>query len=116
MSELSAVIEAGWERRAELSPQSAGAELRDAVEAAIVGLDTGRLRVAEKRGGDWVVNQWLKKAVLLSFRIQANRVVDAGFTKFYDKVPLKYASYSPEDFAEGGARVVPHAIVRRGAY
>src|SRR5690606_25922418 len=74
------------------------------------------LRVAEKRGGDWVVNQWLKKAVLLSFRIQANRVVDAGFTKLYDKVPLKYASYSPEDFAEGGARVVPHAIVRRGAY
>jgi 2,3,4,5-tetrahydropyridine-2-carboxylate N-succinyltransferase len=116
MGDSSAVIEAGWERRAELSPQSVDAELRDAVEAAIAGLDAGTLRVAEKRGGDWVVNQWLKKAVLLSFRIQPNRVVDAGFTKFYDKVPLKYAAYSQDAFAEGGTRVVPHAIVRRGAY
>src|SRR5690606_36473956 len=112
----SAVIEAGWERRAELSPQNVDAELRDAVEAAIAGLDAGRLRVAEKRGDDWAVNEWLKKAVLLSFRIQPNRVVDAGFTKFYDKVPLKYTGCSPEDFAEGGTRVVPHAIARRGAY
>ena len=116
MSELSAVIDAGWERRAELSPQSADAELRDAVEEAIAGLDKGRHRVAEKRDGVWTVNQWLKKAVLLSFRIQENRVVDSGHTKFYDKVPLKYAGYTAEQFASGGTRVVPDAIVRRGAY
>jgi len=116
MSDLSAVIDAGWERRAELSPQNVDAELRDAVEQAIAGLDAGRLRVAEKRDGAWAVNQWLKKAVLLSFRIQENRVVDAGHTKFYDKVPLKYAGYTAEQFASGGTRVVPDAVVRRGAY
>jgi len=116
MSDLSAVIEAGWERRGELTPQSVDAELRDAIETAIAGLDAGTLRVAEKRDGEWIVHQWLKKAVLLSFRIQPNRVVDAGYTKFYDKVPLKYAGYTAEAFAESGTRVVPHAIVRRGAY
>src|SRR5690606_18765922 len=100
----------------ELTPKSDDRELRDAIEEAIAGLDAGRLRVAEKRDGDWAVNQWLKKAVLLSFRIQPNRVIEAGFTKFYDKVPLKYAGYSENDFAEGRTRVVPHAIVRRAAY
>ena len=116
MTGLSAIIDAGWERRAELTPTSVDAELRDAIEQAIAGLDAGRLRVAEQRDGDWVVHQWLKMAVLLSFRIQPNQVVEAGFTKFYDKVPLKYAGYSEHDFAEAGTRVVPHAIVRRGAY
>jgi len=116
MADLSEIVDAGWERRSELSPESVDRELRDAIEEAIAGLDAGRLRVAEKRDGDWVVNQWLKKAVLLSFRIQPNRVIEAGFTKFYDKVPLKYAGFSESDFAEGGTRVVPHAIVRRGAY
>src|SRR5690606_36118441 len=116
MTNLSAIIDAGWERRAELTPKIVDAELRDAIDEAIAGLDAGRLRVAEKQGDEWIVHQWLKKAVLLSFRIRDNHVVDAGFTKFYDKVPLKFAEYSDADFAAGGARVVPHAVVRRGAY
>src|SRR5690606_29969043 len=116
MTNLSAIIDAGWERRAELTPKSVDAELRDAIDEAIAGLDAGRLRVAEKQGDEWIVHQWLKKAVLLSFRIRDNRVIDGGFTKFYDKVPLKFAEYSEGDFAAGGARVVPHAVVRRGAY
>lgn len=116
MTDLSTVIDAAWERRSELSPRSADKELRDAVEQAIAGLDDGTLRVAEKTDGEWRVNEWLKKAVLLSFRINENRVVDAGYSRFYDKVPLKYADYSAQAFADSGTRVVPDAIVRRGAY
>jgi 2,3,4,5-tetrahydropyridine-2,6-dicarboxylate N-succinyltransferase len=101
------VIEAAWEARASLQPT---AELRDAVEEAIAGLDCGRLRVAEKLGGEWVTHQWLKKAVLLSFRLQDNRVIDG---KYYDKVDSKFASF---DFASAGFRVVPPAAVRRGAH
>jgi 2,3,4,5-tetrahydropyridine-2,6-dicarboxylate N-succinyltransferase len=116
MAELSDIIEAGWERRAELAPDRCDAELRDAVEHCIAGLDSGELRVASPEDGKWVVNEWLKKAVLLSFRINDNRRIDAGHTRFYDKVPLKYAEYSAEDFRRSGTRVVPDAIVRRGAY
>ncbi len=116
MSPLQKVIESAWERRAELSPTRADAELRDAVEQCIAGLDGGTLRVAEQRDGRWVVNQWLKQAVLLSFRINDNRVVDAGYTKYFDKVPQKFASFDAEQFKRGGARVVPAAVVRRGAY
>ena len=101
------VIEAAWEERANLKPTQA---LRDAVEEAIAGLDSGKLRVAEKVGGEWVTHQWLKKAVLLSFRLQDNRVMDG---EFYDKVPSKFERF---DFANGGFRVVPPAAVRRGAY
>ena len=101
------VIEAAWEERANLSPTQA---LRDAVEEAIAGLDSGKLRVAEKVGAEWVTHQWLKKAVLLSFRLQDNRVMDG---KYYDKVPSKFERF---DFANGGFRVVPPAAVRRGAY
>ena len=101
------VIEAAWEERANLKPTQA---LRDAVEEAIAGLDSGELRVAEKIGAEWVTHQWLKKAVLLSFRLQDNRVMDG---KYYDKVPSKFERF---DFANGGFRVVPPAAVRRGAY
>ena len=101
------VIEAAWEERANLQPTQA---LRDAVEEAIAGLDSGKLRVAEKVGSEWVTHQWLKKAVLLSFRLQDNRVMDG---KYYDKVPSKFERF---DFANGGFRVVPPAAVRRGAY
>ena len=87
MSTLQTVIEAAWERRTELGPSRADAELRNAVEECLAGLDAGRFRVAEQRDGRWVVNQWLKQAVLLSFRINDNRVIDAGFTHFFDKVP-----------------------------
>jgi 2,3,4,5-tetrahydropyridine-2-carboxylate N-succinyltransferase len=109
-------IEAAWEKRQELSPKSADAATREAVEAAIAGLDNGSLRVAEPAGDGWTVNEWLKKAVLLSFRLNENAVVEAGYTRFYDKVPSKYAGFSPADFAASGTRVVPDAIVRRGAY
>jgi 2,3,4,5-tetrahydropyridine-2-carboxylate N-succinyltransferase len=101
------VIEAAWEARASLEPTH---ELRRAVEAAIAGLDSGKLRVAEKVDGEWVTHQWLKKAVLLSFRLQDNRVVDG---KYYDKVPSKFEAF---DFQAGGFRVVPPAAARRGAY
>jgi 2,3,4,5-tetrahydropyridine-2-carboxylate N-succinyltransferase len=114
-AELQTLIEAAWERRAELSPGS-DRKVSDAVEAVLSGLDDGSLRVAEKTGSDWVVHQWVKKAVLLSFRLQDNAVMEAGALKFYDKVDSKFAGYDAQAFAQGGFRVVPAATVRRGAY
>lgn len=117
MSEsLAAIIEQAYEQRAEITPQTASRELKEAVEAAICLLDSGQARVAEKKNGQWMVNQWLKKAVLLSFRVYDNRMMDSSPTNFYDKVELKYAGYRPEDFRRDGVRVVPLANVRRGAY
>jgi len=116
VSTLSEIIERGWERRSELKADRPEPELRAAVEECLAGLDAGKLRVAEPRDGRWVVNQWLKQAVLLSFRLNDNRVVDAGHTRFFDKVPLKYAQHDAEQFRQGGVRVVPDALVRRGAY
>ena len=113
---LRTVIEAGYESRQALTSATAGAELKDAVEAAIGLLGNGALRVAEPMAGGWRVNEWLKKAVLLYFRTHDNEVIDAGYTRFYDKVPLKYAAASDADFARAGVRVVPQAIVRCGAY
>jgi 2,3,4,5-tetrahydropyridine-2-carboxylate N-succinyltransferase len=107
-------IEAAWEGRASLNPASAPRELRNAVEEVIAGLDAGRLRVAEKKAGEWITHQWLKKAVLLSFRLEENRVVDGGGTRYYDKVPSKFGPSF--DFAAAGFRVVPPAMARRGAY
>jgi 2,3,4,5-tetrahydropyridine-2,6-dicarboxylate N-succinyltransferase len=106
-------IEQAWEGRAGLTPASAPRGLRDAVEEVIAGLDGGRLRVAEKSAGEWITHQWIKKAVLLSFRLEDNRVMEGGVTRYYDKVPSKFASF---DFAAAGFRVVPPAMVRRGAY
>jgi 2,3,4,5-tetrahydropyridine-2,6-dicarboxylate N-succinyltransferase len=116
LSKLRETIEGAWERRGELSPGRAEPELRAAIDECIAGLDDGSLRVAEPRDGGWVVNQWLKQAVLLSFRLNDNRVIDGGHTRFFDKVPLKYASYDAERFKKAGTRVVPDAIVRRGAF
>ena len=116
MSDTRSVIERAWEHRADLSPRNVPAEIAEAVDAALQELDAGSARVAEPVEGGWQVNEWLKKAVLLSFRITENRVVDGGHTRFYDKVPLKYASYTAEQFAASGTRVVPDAVVRRGAY
>jgi len=113
---LQTLIEAAFEKRAEISPKTISRELFAAIESTIGLLDQGTLRVAEKVNGQWIVHQWLKKAVLLYFRAQENEVIDAGFAKFYDKVPLKYANYSAADFRNDGARVVPHAMVRKGAY
>jgi 2,3,4,5-tetrahydropyridine-2-carboxylate N-succinyltransferase len=116
VSSLQSVIERGWERRAELGPSKADPELKAAVDECIAGLDSGTLRVAEPRDGGWAVNQWLKQAVLLSFRLADNRLVEGGHTRFYDKVPLKYSQYDAERFRGAGTRVVPDAVVRRGAF
>jgi 2,3,4,5-tetrahydropyridine-2,6-dicarboxylate N-succinyltransferase len=106
-------IEEAWEARAGITPAGAPRALREAVEEVIAGLDAGRLRVAEKSGGEWITHQWIKKAVLLSFRLEDNRVMEGGATRYYDKVPSKFSSF---DFAKGGFRVVPPAMARRGAY
>ena len=108
------VIESAWEGRASLGPASAPRALRGAVEEVIAGLDAGRLRVAEKQGGVWITHQWLKKAVLLSFRLEDNRVIEGGGTRYYDKVASKFGPSF--DFAAAGFRVVPPAMARRGAY
>ena len=116
MTTIEQKIEAAWDRRAELSPKQVDDPTRAAVDEAIAGLDNGSLRVAEPGANGWVVNEWLKKAVLLSFRLNDNKVIEAGYTRFYDKVAPKYAGFSAEDFAACGTRVVPDAVVRRGAY
>ncbi|NND46264.1 MAG: 2,3,4,5-tetrahydropyridine-2,6-dicarboxylate N-succinyltransferase [Woeseiaceae bacterium] len=114
MQELERIIEQAFDNRAK------GFEDRPKVEAAvdeaIALLDAGKARVAEPVAGGWQVNQWLKKAVLLSFGLADNQVIESGHSRFYDKVPMKYAGYTAEQFAADGVRVVPDAIVRRGAY
>lgn len=116
MQDLQTTIETAFERRNEWSPSSIDNHTREAIQEAIRLLDVGKVRVAEKQQGKWQVNQWLKKAVLLSFRLETNGVFAANFTQFYDKVPLKYSDYTPEQFAQAGVRVVPPACVRKGAY
>jgi 2,3,4,5-tetrahydropyridine-2-carboxylate N-succinyltransferase len=114
--ELQPRIEAAYERRQELSSSNVDAPTRAAILDAVAGLDRGEFRVAQKIDGRWQVQTWLKQAVLLYFRIHDNQVVEGGFTRFYDKVPLKYAQYDAARFAAEGVRVVPHAVVRHGAY
>ena len=117
MSDIKNIIEEAFERRAEITPAKADATVRDAVNEALRMLDSGEARVAEQKGvGDWTVNEWLKKAVLLSFRLNDNVVMDGGFTNYYDKVPSKYADMSADELAKGGVRVVPPATARRGSY
>jgi len=114
--ELRSKIDDAYEARAQLNPRNTPAELRAAIEKAIDLLNEGHLRVAQPEGGAWRVNQWLKKAVLLSFRINDNEPMPAGPLNFYDKVPLKYSGWSADRFAAAGVRVVPPATVRRGAH
>ncbi len=118
--QLQTIIDTAWEQRADISPNNASAEVRDAVAHVLAGLDDGSLRVAQKDTGAWVVNQWIKKAVLLSFRLENNVPMASGALggslQFYDKVPTKFADYTPEDFARGGFRVVPPAVARRGSF
>jgi len=113
---MKTIIEEGWENRTSLGPSNAPKALRDAVEEVIAGLDSGKLRVAEKANGEWITHQWIKKAVLLSFRLEDNRVMEGGATRYYDKVSSKFESFDGEKFKSGGFRVVPPAIARRGAY
>ena len=115
--QLSATIDAAWDSRADISTSTTG-EVRNAVEAALGLLDSGKARVAEKVDGAWTVNQWLKKAVLLSFRLNDNVMVDGGTPggPAFDKVPTKFAGWGEAEFRSGGFRVVPGACVRRGAF
>jgi 2,3,4,5-tetrahydropyridine-2-carboxylate N-succinyltransferase len=115
---LENLINHAWDDRANINQQNVTAELKNAVASVIEGLNNGSLRVATRISvGNWTVNQWVKKAVLLSFKLQDNEVMSAGgFTQFYDKVPSKFADYTAADFAAGGFRVVPPAIARRGSF
>lgn len=118
MSQLQAIIEDAFERRADITPANASKEIKDAVFGVLADLDAGKLRVATRKAGtqEWETHQWLKKAVLLSFRLEDNIRMDGGCTKFYDKVPPKFANYTADDFKAGGFRVVPNAMVRRGSF
>ncbi|RLJ64692.1 2,3,4,5-tetrahydropyridine-2,6-dicarboxylate N-succinyltransferase [Sulfurisoma sediminicola] len=116
MQQLQAIIDEAWEDRANLKPGSAPARVGEAVDHIINDLDQGRLRVAEKINGEWVTHQWIKKAVLISFRLEDNRLMDNGPMRYFDKVPTKFASYGTHEFEKGGFRVVPPAVARRGSY
>ena len=111
-----ALIEAAFEERHTITPETAGVDLVEVVEASLSGLEQGQLRVAEPGAEGWKVNEWLKKAVLLYFRIRHNEVIDGGETHYFDKVPLRWAPGSGDDISTCGARIVPPATVRRGAF
>ena len=117
---LEATIEAAWDARDSITSATTG-ETRDAIESALGQMDKGQARVAEKKGGEWVVNQWLKKAVLLSFRlsdmdIMAYTTMQGGRVQAWDKVPLKFDTWTAKEFQQAGFRAVPGAVVRRSAY
>ena len=118
MDPRQSIIEAAFEDRANINPANASAELKATVASLIADLDAGNLRVASRIGDsqNWETHQWLKMAVLLSFRLEDNYLMDDGVTKFFDKVPPKFANYTEADFKAGGFRVVPNAIVRRGSF
>ena len=117
MQDLQPIIEEAFERRADITPRNVEPKVKDAVMAVIDLLDMGQLRVAERTDGqNWVTHQWIKKAVLLSFRMEDNFFIKGGFTNYYDKVPSKFADYNSRDFREGGFRVVPPAAARKGSY
>jgi 2,3,4,5-tetrahydropyridine-2-carboxylate N-succinyltransferase len=113
---LQPLIEAAFEKRAQITPKSVSAELRVALDECLDLLDSGRARVASKVDGRWQVNEWLKKAVLLYFRTHDNALVDGGYTRFFDKVPLKYAGMDEAAIRASGTRIVPDAVVRKGSY
>lgn len=114
---LQTLIESAWEERATFSPASAPKEVRDAVNNVIADLDNGKLRVATREGvGQWTVHQWIKKAVLLSFRLNENEVIESGKLSFYDKVPTKFSGMNAAEFGASGVRVVPPAVARKGSY
>lgn len=116
MHQLQTLIESAFERRAEITPATADAATRDAVAQVIALLDNGTLRVAEKIAGEWVTHQWLKKAVLLSFCINDNQAIDGAESRYFDKVPMKFADYDEARFQKEGFRVVPPAAVRQGVH
>ncbi|MGE3919373.1 MAG: 2,3,4,5-tetrahydropyridine-2,6-dicarboxylate N-succinyltransferase [Gammaproteobacteria bacterium] len=116
MKQLADIIETGFEKRQEIKPSTVNSQLKEAIETTIENLNEGQLRVCEKVNGQWITNQWIKKAILLYFRIQENVPIYGGNQQYYDKVPLKFASTNFEEFSELGIRVVPNATVRYGSY
>jgi 2,3,4,5-tetrahydropyridine-2-carboxylate N-succinyltransferase len=116
MENLRKIIETAFDNRQELDLSKPSSELSDAIKSSIAMLDSGEARVAEKTADGWQVNQWLKKAVLLYFATESNTRIAAGYTNFFDKVPLKFASWSDQQFADAGVRVVPGALARTGTY
>jgi len=116
MHELQQMIEQAWEKRAELHPGNAPARIGEAVNGVLDELDQGKLRVAEKINGAWITHQWIKKALLLSFRLEENRVMDDGATKYFDKVASKFVHYDTHTFNKDGLRVAPPAFARHGAF
>ena len=118
MTTLQSIIEDAFENRSEITPSTVSSEIKNAVNETIEGLNHGIHRVASRLGNsqDWETHQWIKKAVLLSFRIEDNKKIDSGYTNFFDKVKSKFHGYSEEDFKKGGFRVVPNAMVRHGSF
>lgn len=116
LTTLQNTIEQAFDNRNNLSLEHPDQEINTAVDTALELIDSGKARVAEKIAGEWVVHQWLKKAVLLSFKLRDNRVMESGLTRYWDKVDLKFTDYTPEQFREEGMRVVPHAMVRKGCF
>ncbi len=118
MKNIQTTIEDAFENRASISPKTVSNEIKDAINEAITGLNSGALRVASRIGTtqDWETHQWLKKAVLLSFRIKDNYLMESGYTNYFDKVDSKFAKYTEKNFIEGGFRVVPNAMVRQGSF
>ncbi len=116
MKELKAIIEEGFERRAEITSGSIPPKLKESVSRVITMLDTGQTRVAEKIDGTWTTHQWVKKAVLLAFRLEDNFCIKGGFANYYDKIPSKFTDYDSKTFMNGGFRVVPPATARKGCY
>jgi len=116
MHPIQSLIDDAFEKRADITPSTVSPELKAAILQVVDELDAGRLRVAEKVDGQWITHQWVKKAVLLSFRIRDNVVTDDGVSRYFDKVPVKFADWTPSDFQDGGFRVVPNAVVRKGSF
>tara|TARA_B110000008_G_scaffold229103_1_gene231427 strand:- start:1593 stop:2420 length:828 start_codon:yes stop_codon:yes gene_type:complete len=118
MTSLQIIIEEAFENRAEISPNNADNKVKDAIEEVLDGLNNGKFRVASRidNSQEWETHQWLKKAVLLSFRVQDNYVMPTGYTNFFDKVESKFNNFSEDDFKNGGYRVVPNAIARKGSF
>ena len=118
MTNNQTIIEAAFEERSKITPENVSVDIKDAINQTIDGLNDGSLRVASriKDSQNWETHQWIKKAVLLSFRIKENEVMDGSYTKFFDKVDSKFNGFSEKDFQDGGYRVVPNANVRKGSF
>ena len=116
MSNIQQIIDEAFEQRSDLTPRNVPTDVKDAVMEAIDLLDSGQATVAEQKDSRWAVNEWLKKAVLLYFRIEDNSLMYGGFTHYYDKIPSKFSEYNSRGFRQAGFRVVPPAVVRYGAY